>query len=665
MRKYFLHKEFTEDPRDANNISVSPHWVVAVFSFAQPLSFSRAKMKAILDNYSPGTGMPSASFDNDNTQLVKVKPPLIIHEDCLRLTVSQSKNSHIGQMDAVISASSVNYLSEVQPGDWVMAWIQNYPDGIEDLKQRIREGQPCNKWSDGLKFVGRIESVRKTITQSGDGKRTASFAIRGMSFKELDTPLYYNPHSQLIDASLNQFFARIGVKVDELLQTSSERAANGQGGIDPSRAISTMFELLMGKGISKENNNPAEALGTGSLTRFINLTASDDVPYAYVIPEVIAKILGRDTGNTSAGMTSYAAIVNMIIGRQRYTAEANNNPSPSNYSALFQPDFAGASTISILQETPLQGTFMPLSVSFNEKSVWSILSMFINGAINEIYACLRASPSDGGSVVPTIIARQIPLSTNALDPDRDQTTPFLELPRWVVTPSLVANMDIGKTDAGRFNFIQVYGVAPSTSAQIETFQDVRSPAIRDDQDIKRNGIKPYIKKTECSIQDTYFGPSKWKKLVSDFVIGQQFCFNGIISLVGIQAPICVGDNLEFDGTVFHIESISHQCQVMQGGEKAFTTNLAISYGIRSESAEVNAELFTFENEIRPATENSQPIRTQLKSIGAGPQVGQNAEILIYTGVAPSDHLGYNPGLSEEPTKKDDDNDGSGGGNDNG
>ncbi len=659
MRKYYLYKEFAEDERDASIISVSPHWVVAVFSFAQPLSFSRAKMKAILDN-SPQLGTASASFDNDNTQLVRVKPPLIIHEDCLRLTISQSKSSHIGQMDAVFSASSINYISEIQTGDWVMAWIQNYPDGIDDLKRRIRSGEPCNKWNDGLKFVGRVESIRKTITQSGDGKRASSFSLRGMSFKELDSPLYYNPHTQLIDASLNQFFARIGVKVDELLQTSSEQAANGQGGINPNVALSTMFELLMGRGISKEYNNPSESLGTGSLSRFLSFTASDDVPYGYVIPDVIAKLLGRDTGNTSAGMTSYAAIVNMIIGRQRYTAEGNNNTTPDNYCALFQPDFSGPSTISVLRETPLQGTFMPLPVSFNEKSVWSILSMFINGAINEMYTCLRPSASNGGSVVPTIIARQIPLSTAALDPDTDVTTPFLELPRWVVTPSLVSNMDVGKSDAGHFNFVQVYGVAPSTSAQIETFQDVRSPAIRDDQDIKRNGIKPYIKKTQCSVQDTYFGPNRWKKLSCDFVMGQQFCFNGVMSLVGIQAPICVGDNLEFDGTVFHIESISHQCQVMQGGEKGFTTNLALSYGIRSETAGISSDVFTFENEIRPAIGDSPAVKVQLQSLDSEKQ-GRNSEILIYTGVAPSDHLGYNPGLSEEPTK-DKDGTGNKGGN---
>jgi hypothetical protein len=54
--------------------------------------------------------------------------------------------------------------------------------------------------------------------------------------------------------------------------------------------------------------------------------------------------------------------------------------------------------------------------------------------------------------------------------------------------------------------------------------------------------------------------------------------NGTCSTVGIAAPIVPGDNLEYDGVVYHIESVSHSCSVSPNGVRHFITQLSLTHG---------------------------------------------------------------------------------------
>jgi hypothetical protein len=98
-------------------------------------------------------------------------------------------------------------------------------------------------------------------------------------------------------------------------------------------------------------------------------------------------------------------------------------------------------------------------------------------------------------------------------------------------------------------------------------------------------------------------------LMSDILMGQHLRLTGTLSIIGVQAPICHGDNLEWDGVVFHIESISHQCQIAPDGKKVFATTLSLSHGIR----------------VDPGAE----------------------DIAIYAGITAEDQTSMNPGLTDE------------------
>ena len=76
----------------------------------------------------------------------------------------------------------------------------------------------------------------------------------------------------------------------------------------------------------------------------------------------------------------------------------------------------------------------------------------------------------------------------------------------------------------------------------------------------------------------------WAKIVGDSVMGSQLKLNGTIEMVGVFQPICIGDNLEFEGIVFHIESVIHNCFIDPiSGIKRFKTILKLSSGVSADS----------------------------------------------------------------------------------
>jgi hypothetical protein len=100
------------------------------------------------------------------------------------------------------------------------------------------------------------------------------------------------------------------------------------------------------------------------------------------------------------------------------------------------------------------------------------------------------------------------------------------------------------------------------------------------------------------------------------MMGSQYTLNGTINCFGIQSPICEGDNLEFDGVVFHIESVAHQFAMSPDGHKSWTTRLELTNGMR---ADVSAK---FSSDV------------------ASP-------FPIYPGFLPNDLTGNDPGLTLE------------------
>lgn len=647
MPSYDLLKEFQgEIDPDADSIDVNPYWLLAVFRFSQPLTFSRSRLF---------NGDQRVSFNEDNSVIAQTREILVIDSDCVNLSVSQSKGSYVSNLNATLLEGK-NYLSEILPSDWVMAWIVNSEEKAKDLKQRLLDPEgikPCNDFDDGLKFVGRVQSIRKTLQQAGNGLRFVRYNLQALGGKEFDSSIFYDPHLGEKESSIGQFLAKLNLGISDIFDVASSQAAKGKGGIDSNKAIPTILKLLLGDGVPSRFASVAGALqiATGG-------TSTDEAPYAYAVPTDVGRTLGRNEASKPGGVLTYADVFDSLIGVQKYG-------TGSDTASVFMPE--GVSGGSRLKTPhPLKGEFLPQAIPLTNRPVWSVINQFLNPAVNEMFYVLRPGPN--GNVVPTLVVRQLPFSTSkAVDKLGSDVTGFLELPRWIVHPILMRDLDIGRADTAHFNFIHVYGQSSAQAgAQTMTKQIVRNPPIRDEQDIKRNGIRPYMQTVNCSIDDTFKGPRKWMEIVADFLIGQQYTLNGSCTIQGIQAPIAPGDNVEVDGVVFHLESVSHTCSVSPSGAKSFVTSLALTHGVRSddamaqgrvpESRTMAVEPPTYLGSISPLINGEAGVMympgldlTRQDSITVAGERNLNPDLYMYSGISPGDNMALGPGMTLEDT----------------
>jgi hypothetical protein len=534
------------DPTGEGVVSTSPSWLICVVRFKHIATFDRSAQ---------------TSWSRDASEAAAERQMMIIRDDCLSVMTSSGKGSHVKNLVATLAHSQTNYAAQIMTGDWLFCWMAQDSERIDDIARRLREGKACNDFLDGLKFMGRVYSCRRQRQlDPGTGQKRVSYALQGNGFTEFNAKLYWDPYMSVAFPDVNTWMGQMGVAFDKFLS---------KDGIDINGAIPELVELLFGRGISKKAANPD---GDAALQIVTGLTEGEgEAPFSYVVPMSVGKIMGRESRSKSSGVLAYADLLGLISGVQKYE-----------HDSAFALDVAGlaenpeAAKFVPTSLKPMLGSFLPAIPQLSGRTVWSVLRQYLNEPVNEMYTCLRTN--DSGKVLPTLVVRQLPFTTEIKK--GDDRTAFLELPRWTAPESMLYSDDIGRSDALRINFVHLLG---QSSAQTQpnnyTYQLVRSPPVRDDQDIRRSGLQPDIQIVACGIEDQERGPKKWMELRADMVMGQHLTLNGTLNMVGVQEPICEGDNFELDGVVFHIESVQHTCAVGGDGKKRFMTTLALTSGM--------------------------------------------------------------------------------------
>lgn len=603
-------------------VSVNPHWVIAIVRFKYPITFDRRQMK------SPQTDPGVSAAAGGQT--------LVIHSDCTQLGITTSKNSHVSNLTATLTDSGVNYESEIMPGDWMFAWmVQNEETvyGREGLLNRIRQGKPCNKAEDGLKFVGNVYSCFKDLNQDrGSGTKTVRYALQGNGFTQFDTDVVYIPELAGVDEgrSITSWIQFNGYQASQFLvpDVNDEKS---QGAIDVNLAIPTLVQLLLGSGIKTSQANPSKRNGqpgfaeTQSIYGNVNAAAEGEAPLTAIVPVEVGNLLGKTSRSKKGGALAYADLLEGTYGVQRYLD-----------GSFIIPDGSRSKEAQRKTGSPMMGKFLPNIPKFNGP-IWSILGQYLNPAANEIYTCLKENQE--GNVVPTLIVRQQPFTSKTFydnnisefQKEKLSLTPFLELPRWYLDPSLVWSVHLGRSNAVRFNFIHVTGEALLLRKNTYVTDGwIRNPPVIDQADVNRSGLRAHNSTVNCNVEDQVLGSSKWTKLVADFFMGMHLAYSGTIVCEGIDAPICEGDNLEFDGIVYHIESITHSGSQDARGNKTFITQLQLSHGVRSDNF----------NPVRPEpVEGRQSLSDDFK---------------IFPGLYKNDNTENDPGVSVEDKQPDPD-----------
>lgn len=608
-----------------------PYWVVAVCRLGLPLSFSRKTMTSVTRDLTEGF-----------RPIDSAKRLLTITDDILSINVSSSKKSVTSSMSLLLAHSATNYLIEVLPGDHVFGWIVSNDSDYRSLLARLESGEPCNKFSDGLKFVGRIFSVRKAVkVQAGIGTKTVNYTVQCTGFSELETSMYYDhgvaSHDALAKDIVN-WFTRLGISYAELFQTSTENGVE-QGNVN--KLIPVFIDLILGRGPSKLGKITVEVEDGKTVDA---MPSVNEAPFAYLIPVQVGQLLGRKHGSKADNVMSYADILELLIGTQEYGFQhdfTHDETQDTSTDTFVESDkdnhhvFIPALKVNVpgrrVTNKPMLGTFLPNMPEFTNMPLWQVLKRYLNPTINEMYSTLRVNPE--GNVMPTIVVRQIPFTTEAYTPDAKVSTrssnvsdtnasytKFLSLPRWKIPAAMVNQVDVGRSDATNFNFVHIYGQSSLLTDGNNPIQNqiAENPPIIDSLSVCRSGLKPYSTTVETWVdQQVGKAPGTWMRLVADFVMGSHLTLNGTLTCLGIQSPIAVGDCISFDGVVYMIESVSHTAG-MFGGNKSWTTSLSLTNGMRESGTSDSIDV-----------DDPQP---------------------IYPGLLRTDNTRFDPGLSEEQRK---------------
>ncbi|MCC7443175.1 MAG: hypothetical protein IT285_16200 [Bdellovibrionales bacterium] len=479
------------------------------------------------------------------------REPLVVVSDCIQAQVSSSKPVHTQQLSALLLGTDVNYLAAVAPGDFVLVNMLEWDVRAADVAARARRGEQVNLRDDGFKGLFRVQSVRRALAHDpSTGTTTVAYRLQAHACTELNNSVYFNPH--LVDASERGndqlFVSRLG---GEWLSVVSKKGINNVRDV-----LRALVEAFIGNGITKEGRSQ-KGLMRSPNTHFL-------------VPPGLGGLLGVRGAKSMKDLYVY------LFGAQRYAGSATDLAAGLNPQGVrrvagrfwYTPD-------------PVDGFVYLKAEYWNCARLWGIMEQFANRPINELYTCFRLSPE--GDVMPTVVLRQMPFTSEHFKGDK--YTRFLSLPRWRLDPAMVFSYDIGREEAARINFVQVFGRSISTAPGFDVAeQTARGNYYYDANDVSRSGLRPYVTTVEFDevqqVKDGAYRSQYWARLLGDAMGNGHLRLNGTVELAGVVAPIAPGDNAELEGVVYHIEEVTHVASVDPAtGKRSFRTRLSLSHGV--------------------------------------------------------------------------------------
>lgn len=494
--------------------------------------------------------------DDLSTGSLQVRDPEVVENDCLQVTTTVSKGTLTPSMNATLVMTDKNYVASIAPGDFVMVNMLNWEKDARRVADNARAGRAINGENDGFKGVFKVQGVRRIVSvDPNTGTKIVLFKINGYAFTEYNNTIYFNPY--LIDPNQdpkNQllFASYIGRDWANLI--------NSKGLTNVQDVIATLVQSFIGAGITDEGR--MEKNGT---------LKSPNVHF--FIPELVGRLLGVKAAKAAKDIYIHLFGIQNYLTGSAQTLAAGMNPNGGNLTQKFNRIY--------YTQQPCGGDTFLKPEYWNQIKTWAIMNQYTNAPLNEMFTCFRISPE--GRVMPTVVFRQIPFTSEDFT-GKMPITRFMNLPRWNIDTALILEQDIGRDEAARINFVQYFGKSTvSVNGADIAMEIAKGNYAYDVNDVQRSGLRPYVVTTQFDEPTTnnkeYRSPA-WAQVVGDALIGGHLKMNGSIVTAGIVEPIAVGDNLELDQTVYHIEEVSHTASIsVQDGRKMFRTSISLSSGV--------------------------------------------------------------------------------------
>lgn len=571
------------EPNSGDSHQSSPYWLALIVRFGIKDTVNREFMRGNI----PLEANVSKPEVRDNP--VEEAEPLLLEHEVQAWSIDQSKASPQGIGTFQLHHAGVDFRQEITAGDWILFWAFDNQDDYLRIRQNLRQNPRLrsNAFMDGFKFMGRVQGVRRRRRRNGStGAPSTTYTLTATAFSEFSYTIYYHPAMKgKYGQNLFQHMVDFGGEINNYLLA---------GPVSAGDAIPALLKVCMGLGPSDEWKSGINPTPVGGTTPPPPLLASPNG--RLLVPATVSQVVLGDAVGQQVQSRTYVDLLKSQIGVQRYSTQgvARRN-ADSAYSAFVARGFT-----QDINNTFLQGEFLPYAIDFNQKTMWSVLQTYANEPINELYTTLRVDPD--GYIMPSFIARQMPFSSKGLVASLQDMpmTSFLDLPRWVLSSRLVDSEDLGQSDALRYNFVFLPSrdiALTGKSEQLNTTQNyVTNPPYIDTADIERSGLKMYSRMVGARINESQHSPNTspgriWTKLMADVMMGQHLRYTGTLDCTYIQEPVAVGDNLEYDGGIYHIERVSHQGQIDGMGRKTASTRFQVTNGLSLASDDADDNVF--------------------------------------------------------------------------
>lgn len=582
------------NPNSPDSHQSSPWWLLVIVRMARVRTFDRAEV------LKPGSTRMDVSDPQARQDPVAERSPIVLSSQVISWSTTSAKSSHTATAQFTV-APGLPLAELVAAGDWVFFWALDDRADHERVMAKVRQaatglniGTGANGFRDGLKFVGRINAPRRITQVDGNGKLSTRYQLTAVGFGEFDSKIYYTPASEAVaretvNSALFQHLT-IGNDLDHQIASGLPHGVRDH--------VKLYLKTFLGDGPGADSrgfdSRLVDALGTASITQDVLDSGLLRTPNdQFLVPRTAALLLG--IAPDADGQTRYVSLLRTFIGVQGPSAGEGSAQTAGTAGAGFALD-------SVADPT---GTFFHRYDAMNDVAVWDLLQQYSNAPLNEMFVTLRADPD--GNVMPSFVLRQTPISSGpaklALERASFPCTAFTDLPRWVVHPGLLIQENVGASDSLRHNYIAVQGqdvtaAAGGPSVERNTFNSVVAPPIGDLADINRSGLRPYVRPLSSDISGLTDPRAQlgraFNQFLADILLDQHLRWSGSLQLFGIQEPICVGDNLEWDRVVYHIESVMHSGWIDGNGQKSFRTSLQLSSGVHVLSDVLGDNVFPHE-----------------------------------------------------------------------
>jgi hypothetical protein len=576
-----------------------PWWFGVVVRFKHVTTFDRNYVVAQAAEREMNVSLQEADIGP-----VDEREPLVLTNQIVAFTVNHAKASHTASASFRVVPGQFAFESLTHAGDWLLFWAF---DNYEDYQRVLTKALDClqnksalgaNAFMDGLKFVGRLNAPkRRRSVDPNTGMPRKEYELTAVGFGEFDAKVYYN---QAHHAKYQELIGGYVAQIHDVASNNSSRVDDViKGGLPLTTAEHAQIWLETflgaGPGAASKGFDPNLVAGAAFSSEVQNslLQSPND---CFLVPTSVGRLLGIQSESNTL---RYFDLLNVFIGVQGPSGglEGDRNLAQEYSDVVYN----GLVPYSIGEPS---GTYRAQYLNFGMVTVWDLIAGFSNQPLNEMFVSLRTNAS--GKVGPTFMLRQNPMSsipaTEALQQRGWAMSAFTDVPRWVVSNTLVTSENLGPSDSLHFNYVHVQGQDPigETAVQLATLNTVLSPPMADMADIKRSGLRPFVATLSSDITGQIESRGQlgraYTQFMADILLDAHLKWSGTLQLQGVQEPIAIGDNAEYDGVVYHIESVTHSGHIdTNSGRKTFQTSLQLSNGISSATTKDN--IMPYESQI--------------------------------------------------------------------